>query len=198
MSLYCNLKVLHVSDIVDAFVGLMTSRTNPQCDEATQQRISYLGQARLSTPQPIHMWSAWKRQWHFQKGLWNASAVSGKMPSMIEFLMLISVRRASSASHWPKLWSILDISLQSSHCGRILEADWAEWVPLRFEEEWRRLLSLRTETGGLFRMASKMTQAEATKNKDINIDALMSLLGRYYQVKDDYQDIASPDVCWLG
>jgi hypothetical protein len=45
------------------------------------------------------------------------------------------------------------------------------------------------ETGGLFRMVSKMMQREATKNKDVNIDALMNLLGRYYQIRDDYQDI---------
>jgi hypothetical protein len=32
-------------------------------------------------------------------------------------------------------------------------------------------------------------QAEATKNTDVNIDTLMSLLGRYYQIRDDYQDI---------
>jgi geranylgeranyl pyrophosphate synthase len=38
-------------------------------------------------------------------------------------------------------------------------------------------------------MASKMMQAEATKNTNVNIDALMNILGRYYQIRDDYQDI---------
>ncbi len=38
-------------------------------------------------------------------------------------------------------------------------------------------------------MTAKMMQAEATKNKDVDIDTLMSLLGRYYQIRDDYLDI---------
>jgi len=38
-------------------------------------------------------------------------------------------------------------------------------------------------------MVSRMMQAEATKNKDVNIDPLMNILGRYYQIRDDYQDI---------
>jgi ophiobolin F synthase len=48
-----------------------------------------------------------------------------------------------------------------------------------------------TETGGLFLMASKMMQAESTGNKHINIDKLMSLFGRYYQVRDDYNDVVT-------
>lgn len=42
-------------------------------------------------------------------------------------------------------------------------------------------------------MASKMMQAEATINTTINIDKLMTLLGRYYQIRDDYQDALSAD-----
>lgn len=32
-------------------------------------------------------------------------------------------------------------------------------------------------------------QSEATQNAILNIDNLMNLLGRYYQLRDDYQDI---------
>jgi ophiobolin F synthase len=40
-------------------------------------------------------------------------------------------------------------------------------------------------------MASKMMQAESTGNKHIKIDQLMSLFGRYYQVRDDYNDVVT-------
>jgi len=57
------------------------------------------------------------------------------------------------------------------------------------------MLSVWTiETGGLFRMASKMMQAEGTKNSDLNVDTLMSLLGRYYQMRDDYIDLTAAEV----
>jgi hypothetical protein len=53
----------------------------------------------------------------------------------------------------------------------------------------KRGLTEGTETGGLFRMVSRMMQAEATRNTGVNIDTFMNILGRYYQIRDDYQDI---------
>jgi geranylgeranyl pyrophosphate synthase len=42
-------------------------------------------------------------------------------------------------------------------------------------------------------MASKMMKAEATINSTLNINKLMTLFGRYYQIRDDYQDVLSAD-----
>ncbi|EQB55679.1 polyprenyl synthetase [Colletotrichum gloeosporioides Cg-14] len=50
---------------------------------------------------------------------------------------------------------------------------------------------LEQKTGGLFRMASRMMRASATQNKHLDACKLMSLLGRLYQLRDDYQDITS-------
>ncbi|KAF7931846.1 uncharacterized protein EAE98_004582 [Botrytis deweyae] len=46
-----------------------------------------------------------------------------------------------------------------------------------------------TQTGGLFRMAAGMIPAEATKNRDVDADILMRKLGKYYQLRDDYNDL---------
>jgi geranylgeranyl pyrophosphate synthase len=53
---------------------------------------------------------------------------------------------------------------------------------------------IEQKTGGLFRMVSRMMQTEATKNTDLNIDTLMNLFGRYYQIRGDYQDILGTSV----
>lgn len=45
------------------------------------------------------------------------------------------------------------------------------------------------ETGGLFRMAAGMMRAEATKNYNLDTDKLMKILGKYYQLRDDYNDL---------
>ncbi|RYP18255.1 hypothetical protein DL765_004054 [Monosporascus sp. GIB2] len=45
------------------------------------------------------------------------------------------------------------------------------------------------EQSSLFRMASRMMQAEATKNQDLNISNFINVLGRYYQILNDFQDI---------
>ncbi|KAA8574050.1 hypothetical protein EYC84_005582 [Monilinia fructicola] len=46
-----------------------------------------------------------------------------------------------------------------------------------------------TQTGGLFRMAAGMMRAEATKNYNLDTDKLMKILGKYYQLRDDYNDL---------
>jgi len=53
---------------------------------------------------------------------------------------------------------------------------------------------IEQKTGGLFRMVSRMMQAEATQNKSLNINSLMNLFGRYYQIRDDYQDILGTSI----
>ncbi|TLD26997.1 hypothetical protein PspLS_04595 [Pyricularia sp. CBS 133598] len=50
---------------------------------------------------------------------------------------------------------------------------------------------LEQKTGGLFRVAARMMRASATQNRHLDACDLMSLLGRLYQLRDDYQDITS-------
>lgn len=46
-------------------------------------------------------------------------------------------------------------------------------------------------------MAAGMMRAEATKNRDVDADILMRKLGKYYQLRDDYNDlIPSKKVCF--
>lgn len=45
-------------------------------------------------------------------------------------------------------------------------------------------------------MAAGMMRAEATKKCDLNTDTLMKTLGKYYQLRDDYNDLVpSTNVC---
>jgi geranylgeranyl pyrophosphate synthase len=39
-------------------------------------------------------------------------------------------------------------------------------------------------------MAARMIQAKATKNHSLNMEKLMNLLGRYFQIRDDYRDFS--------
>ncbi|KAM3073523.1 hypothetical protein ACMFMF_006729 [Clarireedia jacksonii] len=48
---------------------------------------------------------------------------------------------------------------------------------------------LEQKTGSLFRMTARMMQAEAAKNRDIDISNFINALGRYYQIQNDFQDI---------
>lgn len=52
------------------------------------------------------------------------------------------------------------------------------------------------ETGGLFRMASKLmtTRSESAVVMPADLDKLTMLLGRYFQIRDDYFNLTSHEV----
>lgn len=49
------------------------------------------------------------------------------------------------------------------------------------------------KTGGLFNLVVKLMQAEGTSKRDLSIDRMMTFLGRYFQIRDDYQNLVSAD-----
>ncbi|KZN86668.1 Fusicoccadiene synthase [Penicillium chrysogenum] len=49
------------------------------------------------------------------------------------------------------------------------------------------------KTGGLFRLISRLMRSEATKNSDLDISQFATLLGRHFQIRDDYQNLQSED-----
>ncbi len=51
-----------------------------------------------------------------------------------------------------------------------------------------------TETGGLFRMLFKLIEARSTLDLKPDLTGVMTLLGRYFQMRDDYLNLTSADV----
>ena len=51
------------------------------------------------------------------------------------------------------------------------------------------------ETGGLFRMISRLMIAQSkSPTKPVNLDRLMTLFGRFFQIRDDYANLVSDQV----
>lgn len=51
-----------------------------------------------------------------------------------------------------------------------------------------------TETGGLFRLITRLMVQKAPQKKISSLDALVSYLGKYFQIRDDYMNL-TPEVC---
>ncbi|OQE91319.1 hypothetical protein PENNAL_c0010G00185 [Penicillium nalgiovense] len=49
------------------------------------------------------------------------------------------------------------------------------------------------KTGGLFRLISRLMRSEATVNSELDISQFATLLGRHFQIRDDYQNLQSED-----
>ncbi|KAJ5193267.1 hypothetical protein N7449_009409 [Penicillium cf. viridicatum] len=47
------------------------------------------------------------------------------------------------------------------------------------------------KTGGLFRLISRLMRSEASVNSDLDISQFATLLGRHFQIRDDYQNLQS-------
>ena len=62
-------------------------------------------------------------------------------------------------------------------------------------EKNQSLTRSSTETGGLFRMISRLVIAQSqSPNKPTDLDRLMTLLGRYFQIRDDYANLVLDQV----
>ena len=53
------------------------------------------------------------------------------------------------------------------------------------------------ETGTLFQLLARLMLAKATVNTSVNVNTLSMLLGRYFQIRDDYKNLMSADVSSL-
>lgn len=56
------------------------------------------------------------------------------------------------------------------------------------------LVMIDHKTGGLFRLAMQLMQVDADVPSNGNLEQLITLMGRYYQIRDDYQNLASDEV----
>lgn len=56
------------------------------------------------------------------------------------------------------------------------------------------LIMIDHKTGGFFRLALQLMRIDADAQGNDNLMHLITLMGRYYQIRDDYQNLASEEV----
>jgi ophiobolin F synthase len=64
--------------------------------------------------------------------------------------------------------------------------------------EYYQQANRSAETGAMFRLLTKLMLAESTQNPEaVDLGQLCLLLGRYFQIRDDYQNLVSDEVCQI-
>lgn len=77
------------------------------------------------------------------------------------------------------------------HRGQGHDIAWREAIQCPTEDEY--LAMVRDKTGGLFRLAVGLLQAFATKHKDTNFVRLVDNLAMYFQIRDDFINLADEE-----
>ncbi|KAK6500453.1 hypothetical protein TWF481_010796 [Arthrobotrys musiformis] len=81
--------------------------------------------------------------------------------------------------------------LRNLHVGQGSDLYWTFHGECPTELEYIQMVD--GKTGGLFRMASRLMRDQATTNRDLEVEGLLTLIGRFFQIRDDYQNLGSVD-----
>ncbi|KAF4628197.1 hypothetical protein G7Y89_g9955 [Cudoniella acicularis] len=89
----------------------------------------------------------------------------------------------------PKAVNIYTEELLNLHRGQGMDLFWRDTLTCPTEDDYLEMVG--NKTGGLFRLAIKLMQAESKNLKDCV--PLVNLMGIIFQIRDDYQNISSPE-----
>ncbi|KAK6527646.1 hypothetical protein TWF694_004628 [Orbilia ellipsospora] len=77
--------------------------------------------------------------------------------------------------------------MRNSLIGQSYEFHWRENGICPSEAEYLEMVEKKT--GSLFRFVAKLLTTLGPQNRDLNLDNLSSMLGQYFQIRDDYKNL---------
>lgn len=89
----------------------------------------------------------------------------------------------------PEAINIYTEELLNLHRGQGMDLFWRDTLTCPTEDDYLEMVG--NKTGGLFRLAIKLMQAESAEEKDCV--PLVNLIGILFQIRDDYQNLSSPE-----
>ncbi|KAM7196549.1 Isoprenoid synthase domain containing protein [Rhypophila sp. PSN 637] len=81
--------------------------------------------------------------------------------------------------------------LRDLHIGQSYDLHWTRHTLCPTEQEYMEMV--HKKTGGLFRLLSRLMTTNMSDSMSIEIDRLVSQVGIYFQIRDDYQNLNSEE-----
>ena len=128
-----------------------------------------------------------------RRGKTAAHLVFGNAQSINSATFLyVRVVQEVQATGNPALMMVLLEELEDLHVGQSWDLYWKYNMKWPTEDEYFSMVDLKT--GGLFRMLVRMMQALSPRSSTESVcDALVSMVSRFFQVRDDYMNLNSHD-----
>ncbi|KAL4908473.1 isoprenoid synthase domain-containing protein [Aspergillus multicolor] len=92
----------------------------------------------------------------------------------------------------PRATAIFIREVKNMHCGQALDLAWKYHTHCPTVDDY--MMMIDNKTGAMFRLCVQLMQAESSIPSDhINAGYFVTQLGRYFQVRDDYQNLVSTE-----
>ncbi|KAF3164836.1 hypothetical protein EYR41_007045 [Orbilia oligospora] len=91
----------------------------------------------------------------------------------------------------PSAITVITQGVSKIHIGQGYDLHWTFHGEIPSEREYIRMID--GKTGGFFPIAARLLRDEATQNKDLYVEDLLLIIGRFYQIRDDYLNLTSQE-----
>jgi len=115
---------------------------------------------------------------------------TGQTVNSANYAILAALEETQKLGDYQSL-EIFTEELKNLYVGQSLDLYWTNNLICPSIEEYFQMVE--GKTGGLFRLFGRLMQIHGVRGRDIDISHLLSYLGRYFQTRDDYQNLTSAE-----
>ncbi len=105
------------------------------------------------------------------------------------YVYFLALQELQRLTNWKDAVEIFSTELLNLHRGQGMDLYWRDTLSCPTEDDYLEMV--QNKTGGLFRLAVKLMQAESPERGRLDCVPLVNLMGLIFQICDDYLNLSS-------